>query len=1011
MNHLANDLVSIFSILGIPEEIRQSYEKLGFSKLYDWQRDCLCTTNVLRGENLVYCAPTSGGKTLVAELVMFKTVLSVQMKAIFVLPYVSLVLEKEKHLKKMIRLLNRSGSSRFPKITIKSYYGDKALSRSFREQIIVCTIEKANSIFNSMMMKQKAHEIGSVIFDESHAVGNALNGYILEILMTKLLYYHKQKHTFEKPMLNTVSLLGEKQASIPQPLLESNLIYHSKIQIIALSATMGNIEEVASWLHAKLFITSFRPIPLQEYIVCQHQVMDTSGICMRMLSPASIPTSSFAGTVTGYQKDQLMLDTIQCLCEDGLRSGQQILLFGSSRNLCSILCKHLSSLMQLCSHTNAVASRYQLPPSVLNMLTILQQNNSNMPQTNSKGQDKSASFMETLFAIPLGISPIEKLIKARLQVLQYMQDQSPSYYTIDPILQVSILYGIAYHHAGLSTIERQSIEQAFRQGYISILIATTTLAAGVNLPAGRVIIQSLMLGKDMLNSVHYKQMTGRAGRAGQTTYGESYLLVKPMEREKAFFLIHQPLPNITSQLSPQIDGGNGMFKAVIEILGLQLCHSVKEIFEWFAATLYYQQQLKVSTFSADAQKLATTSIHEQQVEKDKEILLFHIQEIIVAIVKFLLNTRIIEIPASSMHQFKQQTVNQNTVPSNIPLEERKLQITKFGQAMIRSNLDPDEAIVIYQALSHAYEQGIYLQTNLHLLYLITPLDMMTHQPQYTDSNKLPSGLHPQFRKLLQLYDQASKSRPRSTLSSLKTAAGSNSKGSANVSAVATSIQFQSTGGFCDLFEGIGLSYECVNKWCFSPPKRIDYEYCSSAVKLSGIYNWFNQQLIKINSLQSAANRDNTEKKPAEMKPSISLQEANMLAWSKRFWYSIILSKLLDGYTTEQVSREFGLDPNIAKLDLENLQQTTRMMASKIQRFCQEMEWVDLANMIIQLKELLDSKIPKEMAQLLAEVPLLSRKVAKVLIENQITNRAELLSRRPEDIVQYLQLSLGFELQV
>lgn len=246
MERQANDLVSIFSTLGIPEEIRQSYEKLGFNSLYDWQRDCLYTTNVLRGENLVYCAPTSGGKTLVAELVMFKTVLSVQMKAIFVLPYVSLVLEKEKHLKKMIRLLNRNKSSRFPKIFIRSYYGDKALSRSFREQIIICTIEKANSIFNSMVMKQKAHEIGSIIFDESHAVGNAMNGYILEILMTKLLYYHKQTHTFAKSNLNIpTSLLDQKPTTPTLPINNSNMSYHSKIQIIALSATMGNIEEFA----------------------------------------------------------------------------------------------------------------------------------------------------------------------------------------------------------------------------------------------------------------------------------------------------------------------------------------------------------------------------------------------------------------------------------------------------------------------------------------------------------------------------------------------------------------------------------------------------------------------------------------------------------------------------------------------------------------------------------------------------------------------------------------------
>jgi DNA polymerase theta len=97
---------SIFSQLCIPNEVTSAYEKsLGSNNeenkrkevyLYEWQVDCLYSTDVLRGGNLVYCAPTGGGKTLVAELVILKTVLSLGKKAIFVLPYVSLVQEKEK---------------------------------------------------------------------------------------------------------------------------------------------------------------------------------------------------------------------------------------------------------------------------------------------------------------------------------------------------------------------------------------------------------------------------------------------------------------------------------------------------------------------------------------------------------------------------------------------------------------------------------------------------------------------------------------------------------------------------------------------------------------------------------------------------------------------------------------------------------------------------------------------------------------------------------------------------
>ena len=73
---------------GLPESLVKNFTSLGIDSIYPWQSSCLLGRGILNGEtNLVYSAPTGGGKSLVADVVMLKRVLEdPKKKAILVLP-------------------------------------------------------------------------------------------------------------------------------------------------------------------------------------------------------------------------------------------------------------------------------------------------------------------------------------------------------------------------------------------------------------------------------------------------------------------------------------------------------------------------------------------------------------------------------------------------------------------------------------------------------------------------------------------------------------------------------------------------------------------------------------------------------------------------------------------------------------------------------------------------------------------------------------------------------------
>src|SRR3989338_5384758 len=100
--------------------------------------------------------------------------------------------------------------------------------------------------------------------------------------------------------------------------------------------------------------------------------------------------------------------------------------------------------------------------------------------------------------------------------------------------------GIAFHHAGLLQKQREIIETEFRKGTIKIICCTPTLAAGLSMPAFRVIIKSLkrysgQWGMDWIPVLEYLQMAGRAGRPEYETYGEAITIAKDDAEKKNIY--------------------------------------------------------------------------------------------------------------------------------------------------------------------------------------------------------------------------------------------------------------------------------------------------------------------------------------------------------------------------------------------------------------------------------------------------------------------------------------------
>lgn len=159
-------------------------------------------------------------------------------------------------------------------------------------------------------------------------------------------------------------------------------------------------------------------------------------------------------------------------------------------------------------------------------------------------------------------------------------------------LGICIKNGCAFHHAGLTGAQRRLVETTFRQGVIRCIVATPTLAAGINLPARTVIVRDVRrydsnLGFTSIPVLEVKQMCGRAGRPRFDTYGEAILVARD-EEDKEFMLEEYLLgenENIYSKLGTE----PAIRSHVLALVATRAASSVDDLTEFFGNTFLSHQ--------------------------------------------------------------------------------------------------------------------------------------------------------------------------------------------------------------------------------------------------------------------------------------------------------------------------------------------------------------------------------------------------------------------------------------
>ncbi|MFB6168057.1 MAG: DEAD/DEAH box helicase [Haloferacaceae archaeon] len=395
--------------LPLPAAVRDHLADRGIEELYPPQAAAV-EAGVCEGDRLVVAVPTASGKTLVAQLAL----LSADGPGLYIVPLRALAREKYEEF------------AALPGVDVGISTGDLADPESelTGNDVVVATSEKVDSAVRNGA--PWVEDPACVVVDEVHLLGAEDRGPTLEVTLATL-----RRRTPD-------------------------------VQVVGLSATVANPDEIADWLDADLVADDWRPVDLRVGVHADEAVRFDDGAVRSVPTTDPGPDGDEATEATAA----LVRDVVEPSSTDGspdeATEGGGALAFVRSRR-----------------EAEALAERLR-----------------------AEGLGGAADVAAD--ALDAGATATGERLAACLRD------------------------GVAFHHAGLRSTHRRMVEAAFRDRRIAAVCATPTLAAGVNVPARRVVVRDQKRfdgdGMRWLPVLEVHQMCGRAGRPGLDPYGEAVLV-------------------------------------------------------------------------------------------------------------------------------------------------------------------------------------------------------------------------------------------------------------------------------------------------------------------------------------------------------------------------------------------------------------------------------------------------------------------------------------------------------